>query len=320
MRQAQPAAGRGTTTGLSESLVVWVILAVVAIEIFVTLARTPAAELYQPQYAGPRGATTRALLFIAFPGGIVAIAVLPLVVARLRRGAATPLAIGAAALGATGLVGGVVEETEAGVAPLGALAVAGVAVAVVLTVLARRRAGAGRPRSRQRGDRMRLVLGVALLAIAPPWIAADLGLSLDRVPLLSRLFITDVPVLIPGRGTIAAVHDGHHHGMDGVLLALAALLISRGVPSLVQPALRRVATAAVSVAFVLGVYNAAQDFWGEQIAKRGWTSVTPPSVASLGWGWFLLALAAVAVGAAAGRTILRPAQAAPVTAVAAPDG
>ena len=100
---------------------------------------------------------------------------------------------------------------------------------------------------------------------------ADRGptLSLDHVPGLSHVFLTDTLRTEPGRvGTNPAVHDGHHHGMDGALLALAAIALSRVVRSLAgwrQTAL----TALVSLTFVDGVANALEDFWLEQIVKRG---------------------------------------------------
>jgi hypothetical protein len=72
---------------------------------------------------------------------------------------------------------------------------------------------------------VRAALAIVLLVAALPWLAADLGLYSNGVPLLGRLFQSGqfLPER-PGLPNFApAVHHGHHHGMDGVLLVLTAL-------------------------------------------------------------------------------------------------
>lgn len=282
-------------------------LAVVAVEIFITYSRTPPAELFQPQYAGLGGATHRLLLVAGFPVALAAIPIVAFVAARVRRPIVTSLAATTVIASATVLLSGVVAETDADVKTVNVFAVTGVVVAFVLTVIGARDAGFGHARARQQGDALRAGVALALLALAPPWIAADLGFSLDRVPILGWLYITDIPVYVPGRGTIAAVHDGHHHGMDGVLLALSALLLSRGVPWVAQKSLRVSLLLYLSVLFAYGTENAVQDFWGEQIVKRGWTTAALPETlfprASLAWA--VLLLAGLAVAALSSRTFLR---------------
>jgi len=301
-------AGLRATTGIGEALVVWSMFAVVAIEMFATYARTPAVELFQPQYAGLAGATHRLLLVAGFPVALAAIPIVALVAARVRRPVVTIVATVAAITSATVLGSGIVAESDADVKTVNVVAVSGVVAALALTVMGVREAGVGHLRQRQQGDVLRVFVALALLALAPPWIAADLGVSLDRVPLLRRLYITDVPVYVPGRGTIAAVHDGHHHGMDGVLLALTALLLSRGIPWVAQKSLRMALVLYLSVLFAYGTENALQDFWGEQIVKRGWTTATLPETllprASLAWG--LLIVAGLGVAALSSRTFLGP--------------
>jgi hypothetical protein len=66
--------------------------------------------------------------------------------------------------------------------------------------------------------------------------------------------------------------------MDGALLALAALALSRVVAD-VRPGLLRGGLAlylALMVAY--GLANAVQDFWLEQLVKRGATSLEIPSL------------------------------------------
>ena len=125
-----------------------------------------------------------------------------------------------------------------------------------------------------------------------PWIFAELGFFLDGVPLLGRVFETGQ---YRARGAEVAVHHGHHHGLDGLLLLLSALLLSRVVPTLRRRGLRLVLAAylALMVAYALG--NMANDFWTEQIWKRGWTDwqfpdVLQPSL-SVGWGVIVLGAA-----------------------------
>ena len=89
---------------------------------------------------------------------------------------------------------------------------------------------------------------------------------------------------------LAAVHLGFHHGTAGVLLALAALALSRA------PATRALA-AYLSLMLAYGLGNAIQDGWNEQLWKRGTVdqhieSVLRPEL-SLGWLAILAGAAAI---------------------------
>jgi hypothetical protein len=142
---------------------------------------------------------------------------------------------------------------------------------------------------------VRAALAIVLLVAALPWLAADLGLYSNGVPLLGRLFQSGqfLPER-PGLPNFApAVHHGHHHGMDGVLLVLTALLLSRRLA-------RRAALAAyLSLMFCYGVANFANDFWIEQVVKRGWTSWEIPNVTEprVSIAWSLIVIAAVGLWA-----------------------
>jgi hypothetical protein len=93
------------------------------------------------------------------------------------------------------------------------------------------------------------------------------------------------------------VHHGHHHGLDGVLLLLTALLLSRAVPTMRRRGLRVATGMYLALMAAYGIAVAANDFWFEQIVKRGWTSWTIPNVlypkASLAWALVVLAAAAI---------------------------
>ena len=73
------------------------------------------------------------------------------------------------------------------------------------------------------------------------------------------------------RGAEVAVHHGHHHGLDGLLLVLSALLLSRIGPSVRARWLRVVLGMYLALMTAYGLGNMANDFWTEQIWKRGWT-------------------------------------------------
>lgn len=274
-------------SGLAEALLVWALFGIVAIEVFVTYSRTPVQELYRVRTGGLEQGAGRTLAFLGFPVGLAALAVIPLAVDRLR-GRAGAIAVAAtAALAVAVLWPGALDEAGLEAAPARLLAALGVTLALALTLVAWRQRGAG-PFGREPGDRARIAGAAVLLAIGLPWLAADLGLSLDRVPLLGSVYLTDQLASQPSRpGLNPAVHDGHHHGMDGVLLAWTALLVSRSLRHLRRARVRAAATVYLSFLLVYGAANAIQDAWLEQIVKRGWSAYELPTVvapsASAAW-------------------------------------
>jgi hypothetical protein len=176
-------------------------------------------------------------------------------------------------------------------------ALTGLTIAVAMTLLLARRHRL-EPLRRRPGDRVRILAGLAVLGLSLPWLAALLGLSLDRAPLLGWVFITDVPATQPGSPTpFPAVHDGHHHGLDGATLVWAALVLSRELDRF-RSAVLRTAMCAVTAFFVAyGGWNVAQDFWLEQVVKRGAVRVEIPyaiaPAATPAWGLVVLIAAAV---------------------------
>src|SRR5204863_3451278 len=125
-------------------------------------------------------------------------------------------------------------------------------------------------------------------------LAADLGFFLNGVPVLSSLYqsgeyrhhVAGLPAFPP------AVHHGHHHGMDGILLVLSALLLSRLLREVRAGWLRSALTAYLALMFCYGVGNIANDFWIEQVVKRGWAMWEIPNVleprATAAWGVIVL--------------------------------
>jgi hypothetical protein len=271
---------------------VWALFAVVAAEILVTYSRVPARELYHVTGSGLSGGLSRALVFSNFPTALVAIVVLAIVADRMSNRAVTGAALVGIALCAAVFWPGVVDQDDLDAKPVNALAAIGVLIALTLTVLALRRGAAWS--ERLAGDRIRLAAAAAALFVGLPWIAAELGYFLNGVPGLGSVFETGryQPPPVP-----PAVHHGHHHGMDGVLLVLTAALLSRAVPSIRRQWLRVAAGAYLALMVSYGIANIANDGWKEQFVKRGWTSWEIPNVlrpsATIAWGVIVLGAAAL---------------------------
>jgi hypothetical protein len=144
--------------------------------------------------------------------------------------------------------------------------------------------------------------------------AADLGFSLT-LPGLHWLYQTNQLRSQPGvPGLHQAVHYGHHHGMNGILLAVAALVLSRAISSIRASWLRHALAGYLALLLAYGLGNAVQDFWLEQIVKRGLTSFQLPMVLApaVNWGWAAILLGAVTVYSLAFRNLARSSRAAPV--------
>jgi hypothetical protein len=186
---------------------------------------------------------------------------------------------------------GVVEQEDLDAKVVNALPAAGVALAFALTLLAARRGGLGRLAPRRSGDGARIALAAVLLAAAIPWFFAELGFYAPW-PFLAEEVRPE-----PEEPTIRAVHLGRHHGMDGTLIALTALALSRVIADLRREWLRLALAAYLALMLVYGLANAAQDFWLEQVVKRGWTDERLPTVIrpSLTLDWLVLVAAAAAV-------------------------
>jgi hypothetical protein len=192
---------------------------------------------------------------------------------------------------------GVVDEADLDAKPVNVFAALGVLTAIALTAIAWRQGMAWS--GRRAGDRIRVVVAAAALFVGLPWIAAEAGFFLTGVPGLRWLFQTGsyMPPPFP-----PAVHHGHHHGMDGVLLLISAALLSRVVPSVRRPWLRVATGAYLALMASYGIANIANDAWLEQVVKRGWTTWEIPNVLrpslTIAWGVIVLGAAALYVASA----------------------
>jgi hypothetical protein len=249
---------------------VWALVAASLVATAVTYARLPASQLYDVSGSGLRGGLSRAVVELNFPDALIALAVLGVLAAQLPR-TLRYLAALAAVLCAVAVMPGVVSQSNLDAKWVNAVPALGVGLALALTLLAPPIASP----KRVRGDRVRVVLAAALVVLAAPWIAAELGFYLDGVPVLGWLFQTGKLVHFHN-AFHHAVHHGVHHGLQGLLLALVALLLSR-LPNRISFYL------ALMLAY--GMANMLNDGWLEQVVERGWSSTTVPSVLSFSANW-----------------------------------
>jgi hypothetical protein len=270
---------RPQSAGLRDIYVVWLLFALAATAVFVTYWRLPPSMLWKVHNSGFIGGAGRAFVFLSFSAAIAAVGVLPIVVDRLDDRRADLAGLVALILCTTVALPGVQTESHLDPKWSNLPAVLGIALAFLLTVWASRDGRREFPRTSARGDAARLLVGGLSLFFAAPYIAAELGFFLDGVPVLGSIFITGAIRPEPGAGySHAAVHHGHHHGLDGFLLAATALLLSRLVGSIRRPLLRTLTAVYLALLLVYGLTNQVQDLWTEQIVKRGWTNWEIPNV------------------------------------------
>ena len=284
--------------GLGEIYVVWLLFALTTVAVFETYWRLPPRELWRVTNTGLAGGAGRAFVFLSYSAALAAIAVVAIVVDRLDDRRAVLIGIASCVLCATVAIPGVQTPSDLDPKWANLPAVLGVLLAVGLTVWAAVRGRAEPVRTTPAGDLARLVAGGVALFFATPYIAAELGFFLDGVPLLGWIFQTGRLRPEPGGGFVhAAVHYGHHHGLDGFLLAVTALLLSRLLGGIRRPGLRVLLAAYLSLMLVYGLANMANDLWTEQVAKRDWTSWQIPDVLfpSLSVAWAAIVACAVAV-------------------------
>jgi hypothetical protein len=275
-----------TRPAQGEPLVVWSLIGLLLVAIFVTYWRLPAADLYNTSVEGLRGGAGRALVQTNFPSvSLVAIA-LALVAVSALPASAWWIAAPSIALCLVTAWPGQVKQSDLDPRAANVIPALGVALALGLTGWATRRAGA-RFAPRLPGDHARIVAAVVIVLVAIPWITAELGFFIGN-----RVFLTS-RVVTEGDETLAAVHLGHHHGLDGTLLMLFALLLSR--VRLPDTRLGSLFLAYVSLMFAYGFMNFAEDAWHEQLVKRGWLGWKIPSALLPRLHWIWLVTLAVAL-------------------------
>lgn len=294
-------AGNPARPGLAEVVIVWILFGVVAVVIWITYWRLSAEDVYNVSGQGFLAGAGRVLVFLNFPTALVAIALLAVLADRLRGRFAVVAGL-AAALCAVVVWPGVVEQSDLDAKPVNAIPALGVLLALLLTGMALGRGGLGASRGFSGGwDVARAVLAVVLVLASIPWLFAEAGVYVGHVPGLGQLFMSNEILPEPGHPDLRAVHLGHHHGFDGSLLALSALALSRVVGQIRPPFLRNAFGFYIALMLVYGLANALQDFWLEQLVKRGTTSLEIPTltVPKASWAWGAILLAALLIHFAA---------------------
>ncbi len=267
---------------------VWLLFGLATVAVFETYWRLPPSELWKVTGSGLEGGASRAFVFVSFSAAVAAPPVLAIVVDRLDDRRATVAGVVAFLLCATVAIPGVQTENDLDAKWANLPQVLGVLLSVALTAWAMRRGREEPRRTSRAGDRARVVVAAVLLFASAPYIAAELGFFLDGVPLLGWIFQTGAIKPEHGTGFLhAAVHHGHHHGLDGFLLAVSALLLSRLTGTIRRPRLRAATAAYLALMLVYALTNMANDLWTEQVVKRGWTDWQIPDVlqpsASAAW-------------------------------------
>ena len=250
-----------------EAIAVWALLAADVLAVLVVYSVLEPGDLYNVSRDGAAGGLSRALVQLNFPIALVAIPLAILALDALPRRA---WLAGAPALALCALVPVVVDPGDLDARLQNVLPALGVALAFLLTIAAGRRVGSGLAPWRS-ADRIRLVVALVAVLVSLPWFTAEAGFHFP-----GDLFLTEEPYAEPGKAPTAAVHLGHHHGFAGTLLVLAALVLSR--PRLAGRRVRHAYATLLSLMLAYGVANLVQDFWHEQVLKRGWTSADIPSV------------------------------------------
>ena len=284
-----------------EALATWALWAFVVVCVIVTYSRLDPSETYNVHRDGIAGGLSRAVTVVNFPIGLVAVALVLIAMAALPRGAWW---IAAPAIALCATIPLFNEQANLDAHWGNAIPAAGVAIAVGLTFAAARRAGSAFAPP-QPWDAARLVVAGVVLLVSLPWITAELGFHFPGDVFMGEELGRE------GSRLIAAVHLGHHHGQDGALLVLTALLLSRiAVPA---RRLRAVVQTYLGLMLAYGGVNFVQDAWNEQLYKRGWTDASIPSaiLPSLSPVWLVVVALGVVAALALRREDERAAYSAP---------
>ncbi len=258
--------GTQALTTQGEALATWGMWALVVACVVVTYSRLDPAETYHVHREGIVGGLSRAVTVINFPIGLVAIALALIAVAALPR---TAWLVAAPAIVLCAMIPFFNTQSNLDAHWGNALPAVGVGMALGLTVAAARRAGSSFA-PRRPWDGVRLVIAAVVLLVSLPWFAAELGFHFP-----GDVFMGEELGREKDGTVIAAVHLGHHHGQDGALLLVSALVLSRVA---IAPArLRIVVHAALGALLAYGAVNMVQDAWNEQLYKRDWTDASIPS-------------------------------------------
>jgi hypothetical protein len=299
------ATARAEKPGLTGVLAVWVMWIVVSAATWATNARVPVSQLYGFHGEGIVSAAGRVVVLLGWP---VALAAIPLLIVAVDRFlACSPTQTGRRVIVTLSVLSvclcltiawpGAQQGSHLDARYINVPAGIGVAIAFGVTIYVLAVTGRGASPPRRKFDRPLLVLLAVVLFASLPWLFANLGFYVGDVPGLRSLFMSKQIVPEPGNPHLRAVHLGNHEGIDGVLLAVTAVVLMRTLGQIVNRARRTALSAYLSLLLVYGLAVALADGWHEQIVKRGWVATKVPNVlhpaASAAWLGVLLAALAV---------------------------
>jgi hypothetical protein len=296
------AAGR-ERPGLTGVLALWAMWLAVCGATWATNARISVSLLYGFHGQGIVPAAGRVVVLLGWP---VALAAIPLLAVSVERFLASPhsrrsapvvvvASLVSVALCVTIAWPGAQQASHLDAKFVNAPAAVGVAIAFGVTMYVLAATGRGDRLPRTRTAVVWTAVFVAILLLSIPWLLANLGYYVGDVPGLRSLFMSEQVVPEPGNPHLRAVHLGNHEGIDGVLLAITAVVLMRTLGRIAAGARRTALAVYLSVLLVYGLGVALADGWHEQIVKRGWTSWRVPSVLHPAAAWAWLVLLAVAL-------------------------
>lgn len=284
--------------GLAEALVVWGLVAVVGLCVLVTYSLVDPSELYHVSRAGLAGGLSRALVFVNWPGALMAIAVLGLVLERLLAAGLTAARLPsllALVLCLMIALPGVLDQSHLDAKWINVVPALGVLLVLGLTVWAVRATGIGGAATGAR-DKPRILITIGLAIVALPWILAEVGVYVGDLPLLDHVYRSKQFSVHNGE-LERSVHLGLHHGVVGFLLIVTALLLTRELRRMRPTRLRTGLAAYLALMAAYGLGLIVTDAWLEQVVKRDWTNWEIPDVIRPGftWMWGLILVVAAAI-------------------------
>ncbi|CAB4363690.1 MAG: hypothetical protein F2681_05365 [Actinobacteria bacterium] len=270
----------------------WALWVVPTMLILVTYSRLPPERLYRVSDSGIGGGVGRALVYVAFPGSLAAIALVGVTSGSFVRRWQRVAGLAAILLCAT-VMTGMVDPDDLDFKLINLLPVAGVVLAFVVS--------ASTHWPGVSCGRATAAVAVTLGILSLPWIAAYAGFSLP-----GRLFLTKQLVAEAGEpGLVPAVHLGDHHGLSSALLVVTVIAVWRAPRGMPRTSARRALQGYLALLVSYGLVNMAQDFWGEQVATRGWTNWMIPDALEPGVS---VVWAVIVAGAIVAYLLPRPAR------------
>ncbi len=268
---------RQSGPGLAEVIGAWGLLGLDAVAIYRLYAGSLDAPGLMRRRTGREAGIDQLLALGRHPGLPVAIGVMPITMCRLERRDRLPVALGAVAAGGmAALALDRMRTVESVISRDDVLAASVIVAALGMTAGSALTGGIGPLRGIGDRDTARVIIATGLVTHGLPWLLADLGIYAGDLPGLGRVVLSRQ--LLPEGASWPAVHLGHHHGLDGTLLGLAALILSRSLPDVRPVALREGLSLYVAFLLVHGTTRAAEDGWNEQVVKRGWSRRRVPLI------------------------------------------